>query len=152
VVPVVLDEPFGSASALKMAYASANKVSIAVTALCMAMAARYNVEALLMTEWDRGNPDATRASHDRISVAAPKAWRWVGEMHEIADTALSAGLPDGFHRAAAELFDRWSGHRPPDGDRNAVVEDVAALIEELMQSSTAKGHINPTTISSATAT
>jgi hypothetical protein len=28
----------------------------------------------------------------------------VGEMEEIADTFAAAGLPEGFHRAAAEVY------------------------------------------------
>ncbi len=38
--------------------------------------------------------------------AAAKAWRWVAEMEEIAATFEAAGLPDGFHRAAAEVYRR----------------------------------------------
>ena len=41
-----------------------------------------------------------RAEH----AAATKGWRWVGEMEEIADTFAAAGQPDGFHRAAAEVY------------------------------------------------
>ena len=31
---------------------------------------------------------------------------FTGEMHEIADTFLSVGLPDGFFRSAAEVYER----------------------------------------------
>jgi hypothetical protein len=45
--------------------------------------------------------------------ANAKGWRWVGEMEEIASTFAAAGLPDGFHRAAAEVFrTRSPGDRP----------------------------------------
>ena len=37
-------------------------------------------------------------------LAEAKGWRWVGEMEEIADTFDAAGLPGGFHRAAAEVY------------------------------------------------
>jgi hypothetical protein len=36
--------------------------------------------------------------------AQTKGWRWTREMEEIADTFAAAGLPDGFHRAAAEVY------------------------------------------------
>ena len=36
--------------------------------------------------------------------AERKGWRWVAEMDEIADMFSSVGLPDGFHRAAAQVF------------------------------------------------
>ena len=38
--------------------------------------------------------------------ADAKGWRWVGEMEEIAASFAAHGLPDGFHRAAAEVFGR----------------------------------------------
>jgi hypothetical protein len=46
-------------------------------------------------------PDRLAAARD---AAARKGWRWVGEMEEIAATFAAAGRPDGFDRAAAEVF------------------------------------------------
>ncbi|MCK7519679.1 MAG: DUF1932 domain-containing protein [Ignavibacteriales bacterium] len=40
-----------------------------------------------------------------------KAWRFEGEMHEIASTFEGAGLPDGFHEAAAEIYHRMAGFK-----------------------------------------
>jgi len=37
-------------------------------------------------------------------AAAAKGWRWVAEMEEIAATMAAAGLPEGFHQAAAEIY------------------------------------------------
>ena len=37
-------------------------------------------------------------------AAARKGWRWIAEMEEIAATFAAAGQPDGFHRAAAEVY------------------------------------------------
>ena len=48
---------------------------------------------------------ATRIESARRSAEA-KGWRWVGEMEEIADAFAAHDLPDGFHRAAAEVY-RW---------------------------------------------
>ena len=42
-----------------------------------------------------------------------KGWRWVGEMRSPMFTA--ARLPDGFHRAAAEIY-RRSPHASADSD------------------------------------
>jgi hypothetical protein len=38
--------------------------------------------------------------------ATAKGWRWVAEMEEIAASMTAAGLPDGFHQGAAEIFRR----------------------------------------------
>ena len=35
-----------------------------------------------------------------------KAWRFSGEMEQIAQTFEGAGLPGGFHNSAAEVFGR----------------------------------------------
>ena len=135
VTPVAIDRPAGSSSALKMAYGSVQKGLTALQALSLSMADGYGVEDLLATEWDRGSPGTTDDIRRRIGVAGPKAWRWVGEMQEIADTAAAAGLPEGFHRAAAEVFERWRSHKPPDGSRDAVVEDVLGMLRELSRNS-----------------
>jgi hypothetical protein len=37
-----------------------------------------------------------------------KAWRFEGEMKEIADTFREVGLPDGFHLAAADIYHRMA--------------------------------------------
>ena len=39
--------------------------------------------------------------------AAAKGWRWIAEMEEIAATMAAAGLPEGFHQAAAEIYRRF---------------------------------------------
>ena len=38
--------------------------------------------------------------------AAAKAWRYVGEMNEIAATFKEVGVPEDFHGAAAEIYRR----------------------------------------------
>jgi hypothetical protein len=48
-------------------------------------------------------------------------------MDEIADTFRAAGLPDGFHRAAAEIY-RRSPRAPADADLN--LERVLAAISK----------------------
>ena len=62
---------------------------------------------------------------DAAGGSAPKAWRFVGEMEEIAATFAAAGLPDGFHLAAAEVWRRLSSYK--DAPRPSV-EDVVQLL------------------------
>jgi hypothetical protein len=62
------------------------------------------VHDALMAEWRRSQPELLVRSDRGLPGAAAKAWRWVGEMEEIAATFASAGLPDGFHLAAAEVY------------------------------------------------
>lgn len=102
VQPIALDGPIGVASAIKMAFGGWNKITAALEAQALAIARAYGVEGELRGEGiDPG----------RIGRSAGRAWRWVGEMHEIADTCADLGLPDGVARGAADLFGRWSEHR-----------------------------------------
>jgi 3-hydroxyisobutyrate dehydrogenase-like beta-hydroxyacid dehydrogenase len=94
-----------TASALKMAYAAWTKGSAALLLAIEATAAELGVGALLQDEWALSQPDAPRRLESARAAAETKAWRWVGEMREIADTFAAAGQPDGFHRAAAEVYE-----------------------------------------------
>ena len=60
----------------------------------------------MLQSWARLIPDLSQRSEHAALGAAPKAWRWVGEMQEIAQSFEAAGLPGGFHRAAGELYER----------------------------------------------
>ena len=55
-------------------------------------------------EWRLSAPELFERLAAAERSAAKKGWRWVGEMEEIADTFDAAGAPDGFHRAAAEVY------------------------------------------------
>ena len=54
----------------------------------------------------RGRP--RRHSPGRGERAAGKAWRWVGEMEQAGDALSGVGVPDGFSRAAAEMYRRMA--------------------------------------------
>jgi Domain of unknown function (DUF1932) len=92
------------ASAVKMTYAAWSKGTAAMLLAIRDVARHYGVEDDLAAEWR----DSVPALPDRLAAAersaAKKGWRWVGEMEEIADTFAAAGRPEGFHRAAAEVF------------------------------------------------
>ena len=90
------------ASALKMAYAAWTKGSAALLLAAHQAAEAYGVADALDAEWeDLGL--LTRLDSARVAKSA-KGWRWIAEMEEIADTFAAKDLPDGFHRAAAEVY------------------------------------------------
>jgi 3-hydroxyisobutyrate dehydrogenase-like beta-hydroxyacid dehydrogenase len=103
---IALDGPVGAASALKMAYAGWNKGSQALLLAIRALAAREGVDEALVREWALSMPDLPKRTEQAVAANTKKAWRFVGEMHEIAATFASVGLPEGFHEAAAEVFQR----------------------------------------------
>jgi hypothetical protein len=83
------------ASALKCAYAGWTKGSAALRLALREYARRTGVEEALLAELD--------LSVNEESVAR-KAWRFVGEMEEIANALADEDLPPGFHEAAAEIY------------------------------------------------
>jgi len=101
--PVLGPEP-GTASALKMGYAAWTKGTAAMLLAIRAAARDAGVEDALRDEWERSQPDVPARLAAAAGSAERKGWRWVGEMEEIAATLAAAGQPDGFHRAAAEVF------------------------------------------------
>ena len=110
---VVGQQP-GQASALKMAYAAWTKGSDALVLAIRALAAREGVDAALVEEWALSQPGLTDRSIEAAAGSAPKGWRFAGEMREIASTFSACELPDGFHRAAADIYDRLHAFKNKD--------------------------------------
>ena len=106
---IVLGDDVGAASAIKMAYAGWNKGSQALLLAIRAYAVREGVDEALMAEWARSQPDVPRRSENAVTGNTRKAWRFVGEMEEIAKSLDAAGLPEGFHDAAGEVYRRLAG-------------------------------------------
>jgi 3-hydroxyisobutyrate dehydrogenase-like beta-hydroxyacid dehydrogenase len=104
----LLSTEIGDASALKMTYAAWSKGSAALLLAIRAVARAEGVEDRLVAEWSLSARDLEARSERAARSAAAKGWRWVAEMEEIAATFDAAGQPDGFHRAAAEIFRRFS--------------------------------------------
>jgi 3-hydroxyisobutyrate dehydrogenase-like beta-hydroxyacid dehydrogenase len=111
---VVLEAPAGAASALKMCYAAWTKGTATLLLAVRAAAESEGVEAALADEWRISKPDLFRQL-DRAVVQSRKAWRWVGEMDEVAATFAAAGLPEGFHLAAAEMCRRLESFKDARG-------------------------------------
>jgi 3-hydroxyisobutyrate dehydrogenase-like beta-hydroxyacid dehydrogenase len=103
---VALDAEPPAASALKMCYAAYTKGAAALLLAIRALAASQGVDEDLLAEWAQSLPELEERSEFVARRNAPKAWRFVDEMHEIADTFRDSALPDGFHRAAADIYSR----------------------------------------------
>ncbi len=99
----------GGASALKLCYAGWTKGSSALLLTMRSAAESAGVADALMAEWERSQPGLVERSSRTAAGAAPKAWRWVGEMDEIAAFLEALELPGGSFTAAAELYTRLEG-------------------------------------------
>ena len=118
----------GQASALKMAFAAWTKGSSALLLAVRALADAEGVSEGLLDAWGRLAPDLPARSEATAAGTGPKAWRFEGEMREIARTFEAAGLPGGFHGAAAELYGRLACFK--DGGERPTLEAVMAALNQ----------------------
>jgi 3-hydroxyisobutyrate dehydrogenase-like beta-hydroxyacid dehydrogenase len=127
----VVTGPEMAASAVKMAYAAWTKGSSALLLTARALARAEGVEDVLLDEWAQSQPELAGRSVGAARASAKNGWRWAGEMEEIAHSMGGAGLPDGFHQAAAEVF-----RRSPRLPEVTAEEALAAVMAGLTGTST----------------
>ena len=122
-----VDARSGAASALKMCYAAWTKGSAALLIAIRSLAAAEGVAAPLMDEWAISQQGLDGRSGNAVRRNAFKAWRFAGEMHEIAATFEAAALPGGFHHASAEIYERLAGYKNCD-PAPELAEAVATIL------------------------
>ena len=118
----IIGNEIGKASALKMCYAAYTKGTTALLSAILATAESLGVRDELYQHWDRDEQDFSEQANRRVARVTEKAWRFEGEMKEIASTFTDTGLPDGFHEAAAEIYRRMSHFKDP--NETPPLEDV----------------------------
>ena len=94
----VLDGAMSAASALKMSYAGITKGTQAIGAAMMLAATRAGSADALFAELQSSQKELFPWLKRRSAMMPPKAYRWVAEMHEIADFV-------GDDPAARELYE-----------------------------------------------
>jgi 3-hydroxyisobutyrate dehydrogenase-like beta-hydroxyacid dehydrogenase len=123
----IAEGPLYAASSVKMAYAAWTKGSAALLLAARALARASGVEPTLLTEWSLSQKALGEQSERSAAAAAAKGWRWVAEMEEIAASMAAAGLPAGFHEAAADIYDRAARAEMPAAHRPAAPEPPSTL-------------------------
>lgn len=123
----LLEGGVGRASALKMCFAAYSKGSIALACAVLAAAEGLDVLDNLKRQWARNGPPLEKLERE-LSGAAPKAWRFAGEMREIAETFATVGVPPVFHRAAEEIFERLRHFK--NCDRASLTEVLNATLQK----------------------
>jgi 3-hydroxyisobutyrate dehydrogenase-like beta-hydroxyacid dehydrogenase len=107
----VIGDVIGRASALKMCYAAYTKGTSALLSAILAAAEGSDVRRELEEEWSRSWPDFAERTEERVRKVTAKAWRFAGEMEEIAATFQGLGLPAGFHQAAGQIYGRMAKYK-----------------------------------------
>lgn len=112
----VVSERLGDASSLKMCFAAYTKGSIALLCAIVATAENLGVREALFAQWQSGRDDLSSRAIEQMCGATSKAWRFTGEMREIASTFAEAGQPSGFHEAAAQIYQRIAHFKDTEAD------------------------------------
>jgi 3-hydroxyisobutyrate dehydrogenase-like beta-hydroxyacid dehydrogenase len=102
---IVMQGNTSAASALKMAYAAYTKGSSALLLAVNGLAEAAGVTETLQQEWQLSQPGLIQRSEKTALATSRKAWRFAGEMREIAKTFEAHGLPGQFHSGAAQLYE-----------------------------------------------
>ncbi|MCB8879574.1 NAD(P)-dependent oxidoreductase [Acidisoma cellulosilytica] len=111
----LLDDRIGSASALKMSYAGITKGLTALGSAMILAAGRHGAAEALRAELAESQPELLQRFAQSVPDMAPKAYRWVAEMEEIADFAgEDAAIRDiylGMARLYADLAEDQAGDK-----------------------------------------
>ena len=99
-----LSEKLGDASALKMAYAGSTKGASAVMVSIMLGAARAGVADALIAEMADSQSGRLEAAVRNMPAVLRKAYRWDGEMEEIARFLAPETGGSGIFQGAADLY------------------------------------------------
>jgi len=127
---VVVGDRIGTASAVKMCTASVYKGLSGLMTQALRAAKHYDVAEHVLADLTEGG--GYRPAR-QVTMAATKAWRFVGEMHEIAAAQQAAGLPGELFEAMAMVFADLARTELAEGDPEAVdpAVDVAEVLARL---------------------
>src|SRR5215208_5242813 len=114
----VLEGPLSAASALKMSYAGITKGTQALGAAMMLAAVRGGSADALFAELQESQPQMLAWLKRNLALMPPKAYRWVAEMHEIADFVGQDPAAHELYLGAAHFYEQIA--QDFDGDKTQV--------------------------------
>ncbi len=133
----VMGDKIGQASGIKMCYASLTKGLTALGTELLTAARLLEVEEPLLTELETSQPMLFGWLGKMMPGMPPKAYRWVGEMLEIAATFEDVGMTPNILKGAADMYELIEqtpmGKETPERrsrgtSREAVVSDLAEYL------------------------
>lgn len=117
----VIEGAVGAASALKMSYAGITKGTTALASMMMLAATRAGVADKLRVELERSHPAFISQFQRAVPDMFDKAYRFVGEMDEIADFVGADPAARQMYQAIAQFYTRIAA------DHEGKQEETGAL-------------------------
>lgn len=140
----VIGAEIGQASGLKMCYAALTKGLTALGTELLVAAQLLGLDDALRAEQRDSTPDTLASLMRSIPAMTPKAYRWVGEMEEIAATFAEVGLTPRMFEGAAAMYrlvaDTPIGKETPENrDRSRDADGVVAALADAVRERGAVG-------------
>jgi 3-hydroxyisobutyrate dehydrogenase-like beta-hydroxyacid dehydrogenase len=137
----VMGDQIGQASGIKMCYASLTKGLNALATELLTAGRMMDVEAPLLAELEASQPMLLGWIQRQVPSMPPKAYRWVGEMLEIASTYEDLGLTPRILQGAADMFalveNTPLGQETPEHrSRGTTVKEVVTDLAEAIRGGT----------------
>ena len=128
----------GHASGLKMCYAALTKGMTALGTELLLAAKLLGLEDALRAEQSESTATPLASLARSIPTMTPKAYRWVGEMEEIAATFAAVGLTPDIFIGAADIYrlvaDTPIGRETPESrDRSRDMDGVIAALADAVR-------------------
>ena len=140
----VIGEEMGQASGLKMCYGALTKGLQALGTELLVAARLLGLDEVLRAEQRESIPDVLSWLERSLPPMPPKAYRWVGEMEEIATTFADLGLTPNILQGAADIYrfvaETPLGKESPETrDPNRGLDGIVAALAEALREPAAVG-------------
>jgi 3-hydroxyisobutyrate dehydrogenase-like beta-hydroxyacid dehydrogenase len=137
----VIGDEIGQASGLKMCYGALTKGLQALGTELLVAARLMGLDEVLRAEQRESIPDVLGWLERSTPTMPPKAYRWVGEMEEIATTFADLGLTPHILQGAAEMYRLVAGtpiglESPETRDQSRGLDGVVAALAEALREPT----------------
>ena len=129
----------GPASGIKMCYAALTKGTWALHLALLSAAEAMGLSDELAAEFKSSQSETYRRMEGGLPSLPSKAFRWVGEMEEIAATFEHVGVTPFFHQGAAEMYrllseTPFARETPETIDESRTLKETISVIAEHLPS------------------
>ena len=129
----------GRASGIKMCYAALTKGTTALYTALLTAAEALDLSEPLSAELASSQGDAYERMQAQVPSLPANAFRWIGEMEEIAATFEHVGVTPYFHRGAAEMFrllseTPYAEETPETMDKTRTLEQTVSGVHDTLVS------------------